>query len=197
MRPVQCILWTLVCALFVSTAPVSAANDDGLQVAYVDFRRCAEESDLGRQEQGRFEELNKRIKDAVEAKEQELTETAKLWNDPDHRDSLSPEAEAELGQKGNRLRMEYEEMRKRSMEMLNQANMQIVQRLSQSVGKAAETVASRDQHSMVINKEACFFVTNALDITETVIAQMNSDLEAELAESKITTEAAEANTSHE
>lgn len=170
---------TLVLCLGFSSTLRANAETTLPKIAFVDFKRCVEQSSVGQREQKKFEDLNEKIKEAMESKEKELSEVARLWSDPDHRDSLSPEAEEELGKRGTRLRMEYEEMRKRSMEMVQQANFQVVQALSSAVTKAAETVASAKGYSMVMNKEACFFTDQAFDITEAVIAQMNADLAAE------------------
>lgn len=169
---------SLLCLTLFASGSVDAAAGTP-KIAFIDFKQCVEKSEVGKREQQKFEQLNEKIKEAMESKEKELSEVARLWNDPDHRDSLSPEAEEELSKRGNRLRMEYEEMRKRSVEMLQQANFQVVQTISAAVGKAAETVAAAKGYSMVMNKEACFFTDQAFDITAAVVAQMNVDMAAQ------------------
>lgn len=174
MRNLRKSLLALSCLLLCSAAAVDAA-DNAPKIASVNFKRVAEESNVGKEEQAKFVRLNEQIKAAIESKESELAEAARLWNDPDHRDSLSPEAEEELSKRGTRLRLEFEEMRKRSMEMVQQANYQVVQKLSQAVIASADAVAEKEGYDMIVNRETCFFLNDKFDITDLVIKQMNAD----------------------
>jgi hypothetical protein len=62
---------------------------------------------------------------------------------------------------------------------LNQANMRIVQILSNNINSASEKIAKDKKLSMVINKDACFFYTPGLDVTNLVIAEMDKNYEQE------------------
>ncbi len=64
-------------------------------------------------------------------------------------------------------------------QVLNQANMRIVQVLSTSISQAAEKVAKDKKLGMVVNKEACFFFAPTLEVTADVITEMDKNYAAQ------------------
>lgn len=158
--------------LFLSQAPQESSKN--ARIAVVNFKECLESSNTGKQEQKRFDDMQKEMTKALEAKDKELNElSAKLK--PEYLDTLSPEAENELKEKLQRLSAEFQQQQNQFMQIMNQANYQIVGNLSQQLEKATEKVAKDKGYDFVLNKEACFYANSALDITKEVSRQLDVD----------------------
>ena len=109
----------------------------------------------------------------VEDTEKQLNELSAKFNDPDYLDGLSPEAEEDLKNKFRTLNEELGRYQNQYYQVMNQANMKIVQTLSNNINTAAEKIAKEKKLNMVVNKDACFYYTPALDVTTAVIAEMD------------------------
>jgi outer membrane protein len=144
-------------------------------VGIVNFGTCVSESKLGKQEQASFESLKKQMATLLEDTEKQLGELSAKFNDPEYLDGLSPEAEEELKTKFRTLNEELSRYQNQYYQVMNQANMRIVQTLSTSINSAAEKVAKDKKLTMVVNKDACFYYTPALDVTKTVITEMDKN----------------------
>jgi outer membrane protein len=139
----------------------------------VNFASCVMESKLGKQEQSSFETLKKQMASLLEDTEKQLTELSGKFNDKEYLDSLSPEAEEELKIKLRTLNEELGRYQNQYYQVLNQANMKLIQVMQSNINTAAEKVAKEKKLAMIINKEACFFYSPALEITSSVVAEMD------------------------
>lgn len=149
------------------------------KVGCVDFKRVIEESKYGKREQANFEGLKKQMETILEEKEKTLADLGAKFNDPDYLDSLSPEAENELKHQFRTLNQELGQIQGQYYQTLNQANMQILQQLSEVVAKASEQAASRNGIEMVLSSESGFYFAKSLDLSTEVIAVMNDLYEKE------------------
>jgi outer membrane protein len=139
----------------------------------VNFATCVAESKLGKQEQASFESLKKQMTTLLEDTERQLNEINAQFSDPEIIDQLSPEAEGDLKTKFQTLSEELNRYQNQYYQVLNQANMRIFQVINGSINDASERVAKEKKLAMVINKEACFFYTPSLDITSSIIIEMD------------------------
>jgi outer membrane protein len=155
----------------------------------VNFATCVSDSKLGKQEQASFESLKKQMSTLMEDTEKQLNELAAKFNDPEYLDGLSPAAEEELKTKFRTLNEEMSRYQNQYYQVMNQANMRIVQTLGASINTASEKVAKEKKLGMVVNKDACFYYIPALDITQTVISEMDKNFTADAATPEQKTEA--------
>lgn len=172
------MICTLLLAVGLMSAPLVASAPQP-NVGVVNFSQCLTDSKLGKQEQASFESLKKQMTALLEDTEKQLNEINAKFNDPEYMDGLSPEAEDELKTKFRTLGEEMNRHQNQYYQVLNQANMKIVQGLGVSIQQAAERVAKEKHLTMVINKEACFFYTPTFDVTSFVIADMDKNFEAD------------------
>jgi outer membrane protein len=161
--------------LFTAIALCSTAfsADTAQSFGIVNFATCVSDSQLGKQEQASFESLKKQMATVLEDHEKQLNELSAKFNDPEYLDGLSPEAEEDLKIKFRTLNEELSRYQNQYYQVMNQANMRVVQTLSANINTASEKVAKDKKLSMVVNKDACFFYNPTLDITTQVIAEMD------------------------
>jgi len=179
-------LFTLLATL--SLCAGGFANVDAKSVAVVNFSNCMTESKVGKQEQASFESLKTQLTSLLEDSEKQINEIAAKFNDAEFMDGLSPEAEDEMKVKYRTLGEEMNRYQSQYYQVLQQANMKIIQTLGANIQEASEKVAKSKKLTMVVNKEACFFYSPALDITTQVIAEMDKAYElknAKVADNKI------------
>ena len=103
----------------------------------------------------------------------QLNDIATKFNDPEFVDSLSPEAEQEMKAKFQTLNEELAQYHNQSSQVMQQANMQLIQTMNAHVQAASEQIAKKKNIPMVVNKEACFFYNPSFDITQSVIEEMD------------------------
>ncbi len=160
--------------LLLATAPLAAQDT---KFGTVNFKLCVEESKLGKQEQASFEAMKKQMETVVEEKEKALNDLAVKLNDPDQLDLMSPEAETELKRKFRALSQEMNQIQSQFYQTLNQANIKIVQSLSENVIKAAEKVAKEMSLGIVLNDETCFYADPKLDVSKKVVVEMDKEFD--------------------
>lgn len=166
----------LLTATGLSTAAFSA---EAPTFGIVNFGTCVSDSKLGKQEQASFETLKKQMSTLLEDTEKQLGDLSAKFNDPEYLDGLSPEAEEELKVKFRNLNDELGRYQNQYYQVMNQANMRIVQTLQTSINSASEKVAKDKKLTMVVNKDACFYYTPALDVTKQIIAEMDKNFTAD------------------
>jgi outer membrane protein len=159
----------LLTALGLTTFVYSA------DVGIVNFGTCVADSKIGKQEQSSFESLKKQMTTLLEDTEKQLNEMSAKFNDPDYLDGLSPEAEEELKVKFRTLNEELGRYQNQYYQVMNQANMRIVQTMSTNIAAASEKVAKDKKLTMIVNKDACFYFSPALDVTSLVVAEMDKN----------------------
>lgn len=109
--------------------------------------------------------------------EDQLNDITAKFNDPDFIDGLSPEGEQELKMKYQTLREEYDRYQNQFYQVMQQANMKLVQTVSSYVNAATDKIAKNKNLSLVVNKDACFSFRETFDITQEVIAEMDKVFE--------------------
>ena len=167
----------LLTAIGLSTSAFAADANQGVGV--VNFGTCVSDSKLGKQEQASFESLKKQMTSMLEDTEKQLSDMTAKFNDPEYLDGLSPEAEEELKTKFRTLNEELGRYQNQYYQVMNQANMRIIQTMSQSINTASENIAKDKKLNVVVNKDACFYYSPALDVTSSVITEMDKTYEAE------------------
>lgn len=167
----------LLIAIGLSTAAFSAEPPSNFGI--VNFGTCVSDSKLGKQEQASFESLKKQMSTLLEDTEKQLNELAAKFNDPEYIDGLSPEAEEDLKNKFRTLNEELGRYQNQYYQVMNQANMRIVQTLSTSIAAASEKVAKDKKLDMVANKDAFFYYSPVKDVTPLVIAEMDKNFAQE------------------
>ena len=174
------LLRSLTCsALLLSST--SFAEPANIKIGVVNFKTCVEESKFGKQEQASFEAMKQQMENVVEEKEKVLGDLANKLNNADELELMSPEAETELKRKFRALSQEMSQLQTQFYQTLNQANFQVVQKLSETVTKASEKVAKDQSLDLILNDEGAFFVNKALDVSPLVIKQMDAQFEEEAA----------------
>ncbi len=144
-------------------------------VGIVNFASCVTDSKLGQQEQAAFEDIKKQMSSLLEDTDKQLREIAGKFNDQEYLDGLSPEAEQDLKEKFQALNEDLQRYQSQYYQVLNQANMKVIQVMSGAISDAAEKVAKDKKLGMVVNKEACFFFSPGLEITPDVIAELDKN----------------------
>lgn len=111
------------------------------KIGCVNFKKCVEESKLGKQEQTSFDVLKKQAESALDDKEKRLNDMANKLNDPDLLDMMSPEAETDLKRQFRALNQEISQLQNQYYTALNQANFKIIQNITEVIAKASGEVA--------------------------------------------------------
>lgn len=148
-----------------------------LRIGTVNTKKCLEESKLGKQEQSNFEKMKQQMESVLQEKERELEDVESKLNDDDYMDSISDEAASELKRKRRSIRSDGAQLQSQYMQTLQQANMKIIQKLTDYIAKASAAVAkdssSGPQIDIIFTDEASTYYTPRLDVSDRVIAKMN------------------------
>lgn len=166
-------IFLLAASLSFATAGFSA-NEAKSSVGVVNFSSCVSDSKLGKQEQASFESLKGQMTSLIEDTERKLGELAGKFNDAEYMDGLSPESEEEMKNKYRALSEEMNRYQNQYYQVLQQANMKMIQTIGAGIQTASEKVAKDKKLNMVMSKEACFFAAPTLDVTTAVIAEMDN-----------------------
>lgn len=163
------------------------ASQQSLRIGIVNTKKCLEESKLGKQEQANFEKMKQQMETVLQDKERALEEIESKLNDDDYMDSISDEAASELKRKKRTIRNEGMQLQNQYMQTLQQANVKIVQRLTEVISKASAQVA-KDSSSgqtveVIFTDEACTYFAPHLDVSDRIVAKMNAIYDAEQKES--------------
>lgn len=171
-------------ALVFSSAPLKAAEKLP-NIGVVNFATCIQESKYGLKEQESLESIKNQLHKSIEDIQGQLNDTVTKLQDSDYLDTLNPEAEKELKAKFQALNEELNRYQAQYYQIMQQANMKLVQVMSDLINEASEKVAKQEKLSLVINREAAFHFAEALDITKKVIGEMDKrfDQEQKIAES--------------
>ncbi len=174
----------ILCSLLAFAISPAFAKVDKDLFAIVNFADCMTNSKYGKQEQTNFENVRKQVVSMIEDTEKDLKELSQKFEDPEYLDSLSPKAEEELKIKYQSLNEDLARYQNQYYQVLQHAQMQSVQKLNATVGQAAEKIAKDKGLSYVVNKEFCFYYKPELEITNSVITEMDKIFEVEQKEAK-------------
>ena len=115
----------------------------------------------------------------IENSEKELLEINAKFEDTEYLDSLSPKAEEELKIKQQALHEDLGRYQQQFYQVLNQANYQMIQKMSNNISQASEIVAKQRNLNYVINREACFYTCSDFDVTHLIVSEMDKRFDAE------------------
>ncbi len=164
---------TTLFAICIALASTQLSAVSSPNVAVVDFKQCADDSALGKQQQKNFEGLKQQIQEVMQGKEKEIKEYAEKFQDADYLDSLSPEAEETLKAEFQKANYEYNQMAQQFSQSLQQANMQIVRLIDDAVKMHTKEVAKKRSLDFVLNAESTFYFDTPFDLTDEVVSAMD------------------------
>lgn len=146
-----------------------------MRIGIVNFATCLSDSKYGKQEQETFESLKKQMSTLIEDTDKQMRDISAKFNDPDYLDSLSPEAEEEMKKKFHSLNEEMQQYQSQFYQVMNQANMKVVQIMNSHIGEASEKVAKAKKLDLILNKETAFYYESSMDVTSLVISEMDRE----------------------
>lgn len=148
-------------------------SNQGFKVGVVNSKKCLEDSKLGKQDTADFKKMQAQMETILQEKVRALEEIESKLSDDDYIDSITPEAEASLKQKKRELRKEAVGLESQYMQTLQQANVKIVQKLTDVISKASEQVAQEMGLDYILTDEACTFYNKNLDVSDRIVAKMD------------------------
>ena len=166
-------LFIVACSLSLATVGHAKNAEPKQSIGIVNFASCVTDSKMGKQEQASFDSMKNQMTKSLEELEKQITEISAKFNDQEYLESLNPKAEEELKTKFRSLNEELARNQNQFYQLLNQANMRIIQMIQEQINQAAETIAKDKTLAMVVNKEAVFFYSPTLDVTTDVITEMD------------------------
>jgi outer membrane protein len=183
MRNLRQWLLALCCACVVNAPAFAQSTTQSLKIGIVNAKKCLDESKLGKQEQANFDKMKKQMESILQDKERDLEEIESKINDEDYMDSISEEAASELKRKKRNLKNEGLQLQNQYIQTLQQANLKIVQKLTDTIAKASSQVAQDNTTGqtvdVIFSDEACTYFAPTLDVTDRVVAKMNAIFESE------------------
>lgn len=173
-----------IIAIVFAFSTTAFAVDARPMFGIVNIMTCITDSKYGKNEQEQLENIKKQWTSLIEESEKELKEISSKFEDQDYLDSLSPEAEEQLKLKQQTLNQDIAKYQNQLYQILNQANYFFIQKMTNNISKASETIASEKKLDFVLNKEACFYNSPKMDITEQVIKEMDKNFDKETAKNE-------------
>ncbi len=168
-------LFTLA-ALTCASLQLCAAEQ---KVGIVNFNSCIVESKLGKQEQNALETMRKQLMSLIEDKDKEIRETSDKLQDRDYLDGISKEAEEQMKNKQVQLNEDMNRYQQQYYQFMHQGQNKIMQTVFSGINQAAEQIAATKGYNIVLNKEACFFYSPSMDITNEVVKAMDQNFDTE------------------
>lgn len=166
-----------------SANTANSTTSQTLRVGIVNTKKCLEDSKLGKQEQVNFEKMKQQMESILQEKEKTLEDIESKLNDDDYMDSVSDKIADELKNKKRATRNEGMQLQNQYMQTLQQANMKIIQRLTDAISKASAQVAQDTSNpqpvDIIFTDEACTYYVPRLDITDQIVNKMNAIFDME------------------
>lgn len=162
------------CALFSQHEMVAAQPDSSIRV--VNLQTCLDASKIGKAELKRFEALKKKLEESLAQKEKKLNELSPKFTE-EYLDSIAPEEEKKLKEEFQRLSQEFSQEQSQSYQLLNQTQMEILQKMQDRVTQAAKTIAKEKSIRLIFRQDACLFADEVMDLTPDVVAWIDSHAE--------------------
>ena len=163
--------------LFVAVLANMHAVEKLPSIGIVNFATCIQESRFGKQEQDSLESLKNQLQKSIEDIHGQLNDAVTKLQDTDYLDSLNPEAEKELKVKFQTLNEELNRYQGQYYQIMQQANMKLIQSMNDLINQASEQVAKKEKLSLVINREEAFHFSETLDITKKVVEELDKRYE--------------------
>lgn len=171
--------WSAAACCIVSSLYAAEA------ISVVNFSTCITNSKYGKKEQENFENLRKQLATMIDDTEKELKEISTKLEDSEYLDSLSPKAEEELKARFQTLNDDLSRYQGQFYQVMQQAQMQLVHKMSTQIARASEKVAKDNKLDYVINKEACFYYRPDLDQTQKIITEMDKNFDIDAKSKKV------------
>lgn len=193
MKKVNQVILSLSALLFcLQAAPVAAQqtpnysspSGQALRIGIVSSKKCLEESKLGKQEQANFEKMKTQMESILQEKEKGLEDLEAKLNDDDYMDSISEEAASELKRKKRTIKQEGYQLQNQYMQTLQQANLKVVQKITDAINKASAQVAQESASSsnpidIIFTDESTTYYNKSLDVSDKVVTKMNAMFDIE------------------
>ena len=177
----NCFLSTALFSLVAASAVASEASNTG----FVNFSSCVTDSKYGKKEQENMENLRKQMSSLIENTEKELREISAKFEDTEYLDTLSPKAEEDLKVKHQALQEDLSRYQQQFYQVLNHANYQMVQKMSSVIATASEKIAEKGELACIVNREACFYIRPDLDVTHSVVLEMDKSFDEDAKMKKV------------
>lgn len=179
------LFYTILSTTFlvaISLSSISYAQSTGgnlnypIRIGIVNTKKCLENSKLGKAEQANFEKMKSQMESVLQTKERELEEVENKLNDDDYMDGISDEVANELRNKKRNIKKDGMGLQSQYMQTLQQANMKIIQKLSDAISKASKQVAQDPSNNLnlIFTDDATTFYAPDIDVTDKIVARMNS-----------------------
>ncbi len=171
--------WSLAACSIVTSLYAAEAT------SVVNFSTCITNSKYGKKEQENFETLRKQLAALIDDTEKELKDISTKLEDSEYLDSLSPKAEEDIKARFQTLNEDLSRYQGQFYQVMQQANMQLVHKMSAQIARASEKVAKDKKLDYVINKEACFYFRTELDVTQQIINEMDKNFDVDAKSKKL------------
>ena len=158
--------------LFISLSLVSSpafAASSTSTIGIVNLRRCLEESALGKKEAAEFEKMKKQFSNSMGKMEEELSSIYSKLQDDDYMEGLSESAATELRKKFEELSAEYNTAQGQYYQILNQSNLNRMQKIMDEVKKASEIVRVQEGLSVLLIEDVVLSIDASADKTDYII----------------------------
>jgi outer membrane protein len=173
-----------LCALSSLLIAFGLYASEDARIGVVNFSSCVSESKAGIKEQEKISNIGKQMSSMIEETEKEIKEMSAKFEDTNYLDNLSPKAEEEMKLKYQTLQEDLARYQAQFNQVMQHAQHQAVYSLNRLINKSSEPVAKEKKLSCVVNSEFCFYVNPDLDITESVIKEMDKIYDAKSEEEK-------------
>lgn len=180
----------------IPVTPKDVKGNEGAteaKIGVVNFRKVVENSKLGKQQQATFEGMKSQMESLLQEKEKSLKEFANKLNDADYVDGLTPDAENELKFKYRSLSQEMAQAQQQFLQTLQQANVKIIQMLTEEVAKVATEIAQAQHFDLVLNEDSAFFAKPSFDLSDRIVQKMDENFERDAKKREVATPAPQKN----
>lgn len=172
------LIFSLIALIICNANSLKAENNGGSGV--VNFVNCVTDSKFGKHEQEQLENLRKQWTTLLEETEKQLKDISAKFEDQEYMDGLSPEAEEDMKAKYKSLNEDMNKYQSQLYQIMQQANYLFMQKMASAITRASEKIAQELNLDLIINKEACFFYKQGMDITNKVISKMDDNYSEDL-----------------
>lgn len=169
----------LVSTFFFLPSAYSELKSELKSAGVVNFQACVLESKYGKREQEFLKDAGNKQIAIMKDLQKQIQSIATKLEDAEYIDGLSPEAEEGLRSKYRSQNEELMRYQRQYHENMSQANFQLTEAVRLCVNQASESVAKKQNLSMVIQKDSFFYHEPAQDITAEVICEMDKNFDKE------------------
>lgn len=157
--------------LLLALSPLALESKEN--IGLVNFRTCIIDSALGKKESAKLQETRQKTTLSLQETEKELNAVLTKLNDQDYLDALSKEGQEELKTKFQMLNEEMNRSQNQSIQMLQEGQRAMVQKVFEAVQSASKKVSQEKKIPLILNEEAAFYSDASLNVTALVIKEMD------------------------